>query len=70
MVEKKKVREYAKAEDDDAELGKDLTQPHAGPGANARVGFEEGDVADDPQIGRQLSRCHAQLQPPAKKVGF
>ena len=66
MVKEKDVREYAKEDNVDAELDKDLTQAHAGPGANAGVGFKEGDVADDPQIGRQLSRCHAQLQPPAK----
>ena len=70
MVKEKDVREYAKADNVDAELAKDLTQAHAGPGANAGVGFKEGNVADDAQIGRQLSRCHAQLQPPAKKVGF
>ena len=59
MIEKKEVWEDAKADNDDAELDKDLAQPHGGPGANAGVSFKEGDVADDPQVGRQLSRCHA-----------
>ena len=68
MVQEKEVGEDAKADDDDAELAKDLAQAHVGPGANAGVGFEEGDVADDPQVGRQLSRCHAQLQPPKNEV--
>ena len=51
MIEKKEVWEDAKADNDDAELDKDLAQPHGGPGAKARVGFKEGNVADDPQIG-------------------
>ena len=51
MIEKKEVWEDAKADNADAELDKDLAQPHGGPGAKAGVGFKKGNVADDPQIG-------------------
>ena len=58
MVKKEDVREDAKADNGGAELCKDLAQPDGSPGA-VGAQFKARHVADDPQIGRQLSRCHA-----------
>ena len=58
MVKKQDVWEDSEADNDGAELDEDLAQPDGGPGTKAGAGFEESHVANDPQIGRQLSRCH------------
>ena len=59
MVEKEEVGEDAKADNDGAELDKDLAQHNGGPAPGA-IGawFKDCHLADDPQIGCQLSRCH------------
>ena len=67
MVKKQEVGQKAKADNDYAELDEDLAQPDSGPGPKAGAGLKEGHVADDSQVGRQLSRCHPQLQPSAKQ---
>ena len=71
MVKKQEVGQKAKADNDGTELDEDLAEPDSGPGPKAGAGLKEGHVADDPQVGRQLSRCHPQLQPSANRiVGF
>ena len=68
IVKKEKVGDEAEDDNGRAEHHKDLVQPAGRPGPMVRVGLEQGDVADDPQVGGQLSRGHSQLEPSATKI--
>ena len=62
MIEKKKVGDEAKADDNDAVLDEDLIQSNKSPEVEeAGVKLDGGDEDDNPKVGRQLGCCHAQL---------
>ena len=68
MIEKKKVGDEAKADDNDAVLDEDLIQSNKSPEVQETgVKLGGGDEDDNSKVGCQLGCCHPQLQPPANR---
>ena len=69
MVQKKEVRNKARADNDKTECAEDVVQPHSTPSTKeTRLKLKESDEGNDSKICCQLGCCHAQLQPSENKT--